>query len=84
MILRLKYVPFIDSTAIVRFNDFIAQRQKQKAVVLLADVNVPVLHTLQKNKEFNQLIKKKDIFKTTKEALTHVEKNLHHLLLNGR
>ena len=80
-ILRMKYTPFIDSTAVVRLNDFISERRKRKIIVILADLTPTVQETLGRNKEFNHLIDKKFIFKTTKEALSYVEKNTHHLLL---
>ncbi len=80
-ILRMKYTPFIDSTAVVRLNDFISERQKKKIVVILADLTPSVQETLSRNKEFNHLMNNKFIFKTTKDALTYVEKNTHHLLL---
>ncbi len=83
IILRMKYVPFIDSTAIVRLNEFIKDRKKNNGTVLIADMTPLVKQTLLKNKEFTHLVKSKYLFPTTKDALSHVEKNLHHLLLNG-
>ncbi len=84
IILRFKYVPFIDSTALVRLNDFILQRKKEKGVVLIADANPTVYRMLKNNKEFMSLVKEKYMFHKTKDALDYVEKNLHHILLNGK
>ncbi len=82
IILRFKYVPFIDSTALVRLNEFILQRKKEKGVVLIADMNPTVYRMLRNNTEFMLLVKEKYMFHKTKDALAYIEKNLHHLLLN--
>jgi len=84
IILRFKYVPFIDSTALVRLNDFILQRKKEKGIVLIADANPSVYRMLKNNKEFMSLVKEKYMFHKTKDALSYIEKNLHHILLNGK
>ena len=81
MILRMKYVPFIDSTGVIRLNDFIKEKQKNKTVVMLTDLNPIVQKTLEANAEFNHLVKKEYIFSRTKDALHYVENNLHTILL---
>lgn len=81
MILRMKYVPFIDSTAIVRLKEFIKDRQKQNVTVFLADINNTVMTTLKHDKEFMSLMEKDHIFPRTKDALAYVEKHFHNLLL---
>ena len=81
MILRMKYVPFIDSTGVVRLNYFIKEKQKNKMVVMLTDLSPGVLKTLKDNAEFNHLMKHEYVFAKTKEALHYVENNLHNILL---
>ncbi len=81
VILRMKYVPFIDSTGVVRLNDFIKEKQKNKSVVMLTDLAPAVHKTLKENAEFKHLMKHEYIFDTTKEALHYVENNLHTILL---
>ncbi|MBI2112247.1 SulP family inorganic anion transporter [Candidatus Woesearchaeota archaeon] len=79
-ILRMKYVPFIDSTGVVRLNSFIKERKK-KGFLLLADITPTVLKTLKKDEEFNELVKYEEIFGKTKEALEYVSKNVHNIVL---
>ncbi|MDO8657073.1 MAG: SulP family inorganic anion transporter [Nanoarchaeota archaeon] len=81
MILRMKYVPFIDSTGLIRLNDFIKEKQKNKMVVMLTDMSPAVHKTLKENSEFKHLMKNEYIFEKTKEALHYVENNLHSILL---
>ncbi len=81
MILRMKYVPLIDSTGVVRLNEFIKEKQRHKIVVMLADLTPAVQRTLHQNTEFNRIMKKEYIFTKTKEALSYVENQLHTILL---
>lgn len=81
IILRFKYVPFIDSTGLVRLHEFIKDRQKNKSVVIIADVLPGVQQTLLKDKTLTHLVPKEHMFVKTKEALEYVEKNIHTLLL---
>lgn len=79
IILRMKHVPFIDSTAIVRLNSFLKERQKNNFIVFLADLPPRVKETLLRDKEFRELIKntalpdQPAIFDKTKDALQFVE-----------
>ncbi|MBI2665551.1 SulP family inorganic anion transporter [Candidatus Woesearchaeota archaeon] len=84
IILRMRYVPFIDSTAIVRLNDFIKERKKSNSTVLISSMNKVVQKTLLKNKEFTHLVKERYRFNKTQDALEYVEKSLHNILLNGK
>ncbi len=83
-ILRFKYVPFVDSTAIIRLVDFIKQKKKKGAVVYLADLHPGVYKALHHNEEFRELVKKTEIFPKTKDVLAHIENNLHTILLDGK
>ncbi len=80
-ILRMKFVPFIDSTGLVRLNDFIREHQKKGGVVLIADLLPEVKKTLHKNEEFASLVKDESLFEKTKQAVTYVERNFQTLLL---
>ncbi|MBI2572924.1 SulP family inorganic anion transporter [Candidatus Woesearchaeota archaeon] len=82
-ILRLKYVPFIDSTALIRLVDFIKQKKKHKGIVFLADLTPEIYKTLHHSKEFRETVKPSEIFPKTKDAITHVENNLHNILLEN-
>jgi|SRR3989338_5692916 len=79
IILRMKYIPFIDTTAIVRLNSFLKERHKQHNLVFLADVNEKVQEKLFKDEEFTELIKhsglpdEPTIFPKTKDALQWIE-----------
>lgn len=81
MILRLKYVSFIDSTGVIRLHDFIEERQKEGTVVLLAEVPPPVRKVLEKDQELGAFIRKGLLFRNTQAALSYIEKNLPTLLV---
>lgn len=81
LVLKMKYVPFIDSTGVVRLKEIIKERHKQNKIVFLSDVNKEVINTLLRDEEFSQLMKKEYIFGKTKEALSYVEKNIHLFFL---
>ena len=81
IILRMKYVPFVDSTGVTRLNEFIKERQKEKSIVFLSGLHPPVKETLEKNEEFRKTFNQNHIFRKTIDALIYVEKNYHILLL---
>ncbi len=81
IVLRMKYVPFIDSTGVIRLNDFIKEQHKNNKIVLISSLTSTVEKTLHKNKEFKHLIKRGELFKNTTKALDYIEKNIHTLLL---
>ncbi len=81
IILRMKYVPFIDSTGVVRLASFIRKLEKQGSTVLLSNLHENVKKVLLKDREFQALMKgehKKQfrLFENTPEALEYVEKEL--------
>jgi len=81
VILRMKYVPFIDSTGVVRLVEFIKKQEKHGSVVILTSVDDKVKKVLLKDHEFQALMKgehKKQLlmFEETQEALGFVEKEL--------
>lgn len=79
VILRMKYVPFIDSTGVVRLVDFIKKKQKENGLVILTSLHENVRMTLLKDKEFYASLRDKEkkgplFFENTSEALEYVEK----------
>ena len=73
VVLRMKHVPFIDSTAVVRLNDFIAARHKQKKKVLISGLQPGVKEALMSNPAFRKLMPDDHIFERTSDALASVE-----------
>jgi len=81
IILRMKNVPFIDSSGVVRLVEFIKNREKHNGIVILSSVNEKVKKVLLKDHEFQSLTKgehKKQllIFENTLLALDYVENHL--------
>ena len=81
VVLRMKHVPFIDSTGVVRLVEFIKKQEKRGSVVILTSVDDKVKNVLLKDHEFQALMKgehKKQLlmFEETQEALEFIEKEL--------
>ncbi len=76
IILRMKHVPFIDSTGLIRLNDFIADRHKQGGYVLFSGLTQKVKETLLSDGDFRELISNDHIFERTHEAIAYVETKL--------
>ena len=75
IVIRMKHVPFIDSTGVVQLNNFIHHRQKIGGYVFLSGLNDQVKTILFKNKEFIQLMKKEHIFEKAKDAIRYISAN---------
>ncbi|MBI4020797.1 MAG: SulP family inorganic anion transporter [Candidatus Aenigmarchaeota archaeon] len=73
-IIRMRNVPFMDSTAVIRLNIFIRERQKQGGKVYLTGLNRKVRSTLFRDEEFSRLVRKDDVFDRTRQALDYLEK----------
>ena len=76
IILRMKYVPFIDSTGIIRLNEFISERARENCHVYLTGIQKKTEEKLFKDKEFRHLLPKEHIFGSTQEAIEYVEKKI--------
>jgi SulP family sulfate permease len=74
IILRMKEVPFIDSTGVVRLKEFIHRRIKAKGAVLISGLQPWVRDKLQADAEFRKLIPGEHLFARTKEALAYAER----------
>lgn len=77
IILRFKFVPFIDSTGLERLKIFIKDRQgRMKSTVILTSLSPQVKKTFEEDHEISELVPKKHIFKTTEQAMDFVKKEL--------
>jgi SulP family sulfate permease len=76
VILRMKHVPFIDSTAITRLNSFISSRHRQGYTVLISGLLPEVAESLKKDHEFMRIMSTDHIFEHTNDALDHITKDL--------
>jgi len=80
IILRMKYVPFMDSSGVVRLSEFIRNREKHGSEVLLTSVSEKVKGLLLKDQHFQALIKghskKQFIFDNTPLALEYLEQEM--------
>ncbi|MCD4820657.1 MAG: SulP family inorganic anion transporter [Methanococcoides sp.] len=75
MILRMRYVPFIDTTGIERLKSFILTRKGTGHKVYLTTVQPEVMRSISSDTALNKLIQDKDvtIFKSTQEALGYLQ-----------
>ncbi len=73
IILRMKYVPFIDISGIERLKSFILFQNKQNRIVLLIGLKSEVKRSLFKDKEFVKILTKKHVFERTNDALDYIE-----------
>ncbi len=69
IILRMKHVPFIDSSGLVQLMGFIKERKKKNSRVIFTEFWPGLKEKLMKNSEFAKLVSNKDIFKTVNQAL---------------
>jgi SulP family sulfate permease len=76
VILRMKHVPFIDSTAITRLNSFISSRHRQGCVVLISGLLPEVADSLKKDHEFCSIMPDEHLFERTNDAIEHIKKEL--------
>jgi len=68
LIIRMRHVPFVDSTALHNFEEMIKTLQKSDVIVLLSGVNNDVLKDLKKS-EITSLIGDENILDSFDEAL---------------
>ncbi len=76
IVLRLRNVPFIDSSGITRLTAFMEHAHKQGRTVLLAAVQPAVEERLQRSAEYRELAKPEHRFESADKALEWVEKRL--------
>ncbi len=75
IILRMKFVPFIDSTGVQRLKDFILKQKKKKIKVLIVGMKLDVKTKLFADPKFKKIIDKNQLFERTTNALEFIEKN---------
>lgn len=72
IIIRMKHVPFIDSTGVEQLKAFIRTREKHRGKVYLTSLNPEVKGTLLQDHEFKELVPKKHLFSTTNDAIQFI------------
>ncbi|MDK2835149.1 MAG: sulfate permease, SulP family [Methanolobus sp.] len=75
IILRMRYVPFIDTTGLERLRSFIHSSKKMKQKVYLTSVQPEVMSKIESDRELRHMIKNKEvlIFSSTQEALAYLK-----------
>ena len=73
IIIRMKHVPFIDSTGIMNLIGFLEKRKKKNSRVIFTEFWPGVKEELFKNDEFRTLVSNKDIFKTVQNAFEDIK-----------
>ena len=76
IIIRMKHVPFIDTTGVERLKSFIKERHKDKRIVLLSGLKPRVEEELWEDHEFKDLMKEEHIFSHTMDAISYIEEKL--------
>jgi sulfate permease, SulP family len=76
IILRMRNVPLIDSTGIIRLIDFVKLMKKRGKNVFITGMRPEVLQKLMANKEFVDEIKNEHVFYGTKEAVAYIKENI--------
>ncbi|WP_406660325.1 SulP family inorganic anion transporter [Methanolobus sp. ZRKC3] len=76
IILRMRYVPFIDTTGIERLKSFISASKRMHQKVYLTSIQPEVMGKIMSDIELKELMEKQHvhIFDSTQEALAHVKK----------
>ena len=83
IILRMKYVPFIDSSGVERLRHFVRDREKHKSIVLLSGMKPSVRRVIRHDEELCRLIDENRTFHSTHEAIKAARKMLEAEPLNA-
>ncbi|TQD28446.1 SulP family inorganic anion transporter [Methanolobus vulcani] len=75
IILRMRYVPFIDATGMERLKSFIRSSKKQRQKVYLTSIQPEVMRVMKSDQELTELMEKQHVhvFDGTQEALEFVK-----------
>lgn len=75
IVIRMRYVPFVDTTGIERLKSFIMTRKKMGEMVYLTSVQPEVMTVINSDAALNEMIQEKDviIFQRTQEALGYLK-----------
>ncbi len=75
IILRMRYVPFIDTTGIERLKSFIKSSKKLHQRVYLTSIQPEVMRKMKSDRKLSELMEKQHvhIFESTQEALSYAK-----------
>jgi SulP family sulfate permease len=76
IILRMRYVPFIDTTGLERLRSFINMSKKRNQKVYITSIQPEVMKRMESDEELIELMEKRHVllFDHTQEALEYVKK----------
>lgn len=76
IILRMRYVPFIDTTGLERLRSFITMSKKRNQKVYITSIQPEVMKRMESDEELMELMEKRHVlsFDHTQEALEYVKK----------
>jgi SulP family sulfate permease len=74
LVVRMRYVPFIDTTGVLRLEEFIKDRKKRGINVFLTGLLPEVEKIMQRNSFFKDYLKSEFVFEDTYAALDAIEK----------
>lgn len=71
IIIRMRYVPYVDATAISRLNEFIASRNRENKYVLITGIRPVVKKNLHRDEVFDTHVRNKEVylFENTESAV---------------
>ncbi|WP_318785264.1 SulP family inorganic anion transporter [Methanimicrococcus hacksteinii] len=73
IIIRMRYVPYVDTTAVSRLNEFIENRNKENKYVLITGIRPTVKKYLLRDEKFDKHVRNKEVylFDTTELAVKY-------------
>ena len=73
IIIRMRFVPYVDATATTRLNEFIQRRNKENRYVLITGIRPTVKKQLLRDESFDAHVRNKDVylFETTELAVKY-------------
>ncbi|MCM2324975.1 MAG: SulP family inorganic anion transporter [Candidatus Woesearchaeota archaeon] len=74
LLLRMRYVPFIDSSAIIRLKELFEERKKEGKLTYLIRVNSDIKKRMHSNEAMAKILTKDMFFDSTKAALEKITK----------
>ena len=76
IILRMRYVPFIDTTGLERLRSFINMSKKRNQKVYISSIQPEVMRRMKNDEDLMELIEKQHVltFEHTQDALEYVKK----------
>jgi SulP family sulfate permease len=74
IVVRMRFVPFIDTTGVLRLEAFIKERHKRGIKVFITGITPEVMAVLKRNPFFVDYLKSNFVFEDTYAALDEIEK----------